>query len=483
MKTILCFARLRLTELYIELYKQLNNEYNFVFVAYSKDEEMLIRSQLSNVKIINFTDLVNERISTTTLNMDTLKSIDELIYELSNQRFTLNSSIQSDRGFAFLSYRDSLLLSQIYYLIWKDIIIENKIDFFLHEFVSLCMNHIASILCKQNNAIYIAEMAVKGFNDYDIMFMNYDEGIPIQLTYEYNKISRENVLINKDLIDNYISLFNNDNKVYFEHLNTKRVDFFKMLLSAFKNEFLVHLGKVDKLKNNIDYFMTHNRVALKKVINIMMYKVFVKWDKYDSSQKYYYYSMHLEPEAVVNYMADGLYKNQIKLIENLAAQLPVGTYLYVKDHPHDIGYRSYIDYLKLKKIPNIKLLDTKIPGSLVIKNCLGVISLNGTAGLEGMMQGKKVFTFGKAFYNISPLSIYVKNIKDFKKAIEKEGLDFNNKKYELQKFSLALLNCLYQGNTDCFYNAKNNLSQNKDNIDAIVNSYRKYLNKISIIVK
>lgn len=480
MRTIVFFARQRLTEFYIKLYEYLKYDYNLIFIAYSKEEESIIKENLNDVKIINFTDKVEENLKLQIIDLELLSWLDTLIYNISNKRFTLNSSLQSDRAFSYLSYKEALHLSQTYYIVWENIFNENKIDFLIHEFVSLHMNHLASILCKKNDAVYVSEMAVKGFDDYNFIFMNYDEGISIELEYEYNKITREEISKNEILISNYKCLFKDTEKVFFSHLNSKRIDYFKMFPRAIKNELKIFLKSPDKILNNVDYFMLYDRSALKKLINLTMYKILIKWDNFDSTEKYYYYSLHLEPEAVVNYMADGIYKNQIKLIENLAAQLPVGTYLYVKDHPHNIGYRNFNDYLRLKKVPNIKLLHAKIPGIEVIKYSIGVISLNGTAGFEAIMKGKKVFTFGKAFYNISPLAIYIENIKDFKNLLEIEYTE-EYRESELNKLILALNKCLYIGNTDCFYNAKNDLSEDTQNINQIANSYREYLKKIEKI--
>ena len=92
--------------------------------------------------------------------------------------------------------------------------------------------------------------------------------------------------------------------------------------------------------------------------------------------------------AYINAFLDALiYANQVKLIENIAASLPVGYYLYVKDHPHELAYRKAEDYRRLMQIPNVRLLRKSIPGKLVIRNAVGVFTINGTAGFEGLLLG------------------------------------------------------------------------------------------------
>ena len=100
------------------------------------------------------------------------------------------------------------------------------------------------------------------------------------------------------------------------------------------------------------------------------------------SDFFYFYPLHLEPESVVLYSGRGMYQNQVKLIQNIAAQLPPGDILYVKDHPHDHGYRSADDYIALNSVPNIKILEHNFPGKSVIKKSKGVFTINGTFVLE-----------------------------------------------------------------------------------------------------
>ena len=202
-----------------------------------------------------------------------------------------------------------------------------------------------------------------------------------------------------------------------------------------------------------------------------------------ATNSYYFYPLHLEPEAVVNYLADGIYRNQIKLIENIAGQLPVGTYLYVKDHPHDIGYRRVTDYLRLKAVPNVMLIHARESSKSIIQNSIGVITLNGTAGFEAMLLGKKVFTFGKAFYSISPLAIYVHNVRDLKDLLETTCGTINEVDYYLKRFILALIKSSYSGNTDCFYGGKNKYRTDSENIENLKNSYKSYFDKMAKIAQ
>ena len=53
--------------------------------------------------------------------------------------------------------------------------------------------------------------------------------------------------------------------------------------------------------------------------------------------------MHFQPESSTSVNAM-FYANQVETIQNLAFSLPLGTELYVKDHPNGIGFLSEQDY-------------------------------------------------------------------------------------------------------------------------------------------
>ena len=143
---------------------------------------------------------------------------------------------------------------------------------------------------------------------------------------------------------------------------------------------MLRQSRYDKYIDNIDHWELRRDLAGQKIVNLLQYRAQVRFDAFDPSVPYYFYPFQLEPEAGVHYQGHGLYMNQVKLIQNIAAQLPPGAVLYVKDHPHDHGYRAAIDYLRLNHVPNIRLLDSHIPAKQVIAGARGVMTITGTAG-------------------------------------------------------------------------------------------------------
>lgn len=452
MKTILFFDRCELTDLYAPLSKVMNNSFRIIHVAYSNYEANILKNKYSIQPDFIFKNILKSILISETLNAKLIEEIDALIINKTEGRFNLNSSIQSDRGFSLLTYDESLILSQIYYKIWDQIFTSTKIDFFYHEPPSLFFNHIASILCLKYCAVYCYDSMVYAEKKYNYLFLTQDNAHAPELERELVVLTDNDVLKNQERINTFLNNFRDNHTVFLGDSFKINVPYLKLIIESLK--FFIKRKYIrpypHKIADNIDYFLLSRNLSWNKLKNLIAYKFHLKYDNFDSTLDYYYYSMNLEPEATVLYLGDGIYENQIKLIKNIAAQLPVGSYLYVKDHPHFIGYRSINDYFQILNVPNIKLLDPNIPGKQIIRDSKGIIMVNGTAGLEALLFNKHVYTFGNMFFNISDRVNYIHSIRDLREILylkhKVKLLDDMN----LFKFVLAYLNSTHEGVTDFF---------------------------------
>lgn len=122
------------------------------------------------------------------------------------------------------------------------------------------------------------------------------------------------------------------------------------------------------------------------------------YDAYDPARPHVFFPLHVEPEIAVLLLAP-FDTDQISIVRRLARSLPVGMYVYVKEHPQMTPYRSRSFYKELKKIPNVKLLRPEIPSFDLIRSAALVAIITGAAGWEACLFGKPVITFGEVFYN------------------------------------------------------------------------------------
>lgn len=453
MKTILFLGRTGTAHQYALMAPNMK-DVNLVFVAFSqKAVDVWASFQITPDYI--YSDLFKKEYDSCIVNDDILSAIDNDIIKQSNGRFNLNGSIQSDRGFSLLSYDECLRSSVAHYNVWKRIFSEHHVDLMIHEPCSLFFNHIGSILCKKQGGVYTYQIAALSDKyEYAYLNANYDSYDFLEIRQNYKKYLNDKSLIDRDRCVKFLNKFREDHNVFFSSLIHKKQPIFKLFWDGLKNNISHKLNgaKLDKRYQNIDYFLSAYNRPWEKIKNLIGYKrEHIKYVKdIPKGEKFLFYTFHLEPEAVVLYLGDGIYKNQTKLIENIAASLPPDFYLYVKDHPHEYAYRDAIDYKRLMKVPNVRLLDRSFPAKAIIAQSEGVVALNGTAGFEGLLMGKHVYCFGHNMYSFMSRVHYVHNIRDMRSIV----YDSINQQYtdddDLMAYVMAYLESCHPGYTKCY---------------------------------
>lgn len=438
MMKIAFFCRSRLTQLYGELNRHLADDFSCVYVAYEEEDTNLLKKSYSVDADINFKEYIYKEIENAK-KID-INEIDHFIIKWSSNRFNLNSVIQSDRALCNLDQQDSYIMIKLYYIFWKEFFDTHKeISVFFHETTSLALNFIASLFCTKNNVIYTDMVGVP---NYEPSFMFISSSVGESKDFERKEAPDISVIekFEEYIAHRYKSIANLSIDT---SLSTSIKIVLKNSIKRLLNRFT---KKIDRVLDCVEWFMLHDKRYTNKIKNFFLYKT-IKWDQIEVTDSYFYYSMNLEPEAVIQYLADGYYSNQVKLIENVAAQLPPNTYLYVKDHVVEYGYRNYKDYKYLQSLHNVKVIDPRIRGSQLIKNCKAVISICGTAILEAHFFNKCSYMFGNFYYEKSKNVIKIQNIKDFRKVVYSEPL-FNTA--DKNEFIDSFLASLHPGSPDYF---------------------------------
>jgi capsule polysaccharide modification protein KpsS len=229
-------------------------------------------------------------------------------------------------------------------------------------------------------------------------------------------------------------------------------------------------------ENALERYLSRNKSKLSDQLkNLWDEQFYLRYDNFDPNKDYYYYPMHMEPEAVVLYWGDGIYKNQIKLIENIAAQLPPNCFLYVKVHPIVKEERHFIDYKRIKAIPNVKLLGSAVSGKLIISKCKGLLTINGTSGFEAVLLNKPVYVFGNSFYDLSNRVFKIKNIRDLREILYKNHNQILKDDEPLFRFILAYLEISHLGYTSYYSNYRELLKiDNNKNVEEVSIGIKEY---------
>lgn len=121
------------------------------------------------------------------------------------------------------------------------------------------------------------------------------------------------------------------------------------------------------------------------------------YDPIDPAEDFAFFPLHLEPEIATLLQAP-LFTDQLNLVRHIARALPIHFKLYVKEHPQMVNYRTRAFYKELKKIPNVKLIDPRVPGSSIVPLAKLITVITSTVGWEGVILKKPVIAFGDQFY-------------------------------------------------------------------------------------
>ena len=148
------------------------------------------------------------------------------------------------------------------------------------------------------------------------------------------------------------------------------------------------------------------------------YKVWAK--RYKSSLRRAYDGLTMEPEFQVDYVyvalqyqpertsqpEGGRFADQWLMVRMLAAQLPEGWRIIIKENPTQLlpgtshGERGRLPgfYQDLLNAGNVQLVPITTSQFDLIDNARAVVTLNGTPGFEAVLRGVPAFTFGHAWY-------------------------------------------------------------------------------------
>lgn len=114
-------------------------------------------------------------------------------------------------------------------------------------------------------------------------------------------------------------------------------------------------------------------------------------------ERFLLYPLHFHPESSTSILA-GAYLDEYEVIRNIAFSLPEGMRLYVKDHLSAWAFPSLDFYHRIRQLPNVRVLAPDEPTKQLIRLSAGVITLTSTVGYEALLLKKRVFLYGRVFY-------------------------------------------------------------------------------------
>lgn len=117
--------------------------------------------------------------------------------------------------------------------------------------------------------------------------------------------------------------------------------------------------------------------------------------KPDLGQPFVYLPLHYQPEISTSPLG-GVFADQYLVAQLVAAELPKGWKLYVKEHPFQKSLaRDSTFYADLARLPNTSLVPRDSDTYDLINRCATVATVTGRAGWEALFRGKPVLVFGE----------------------------------------------------------------------------------------
>lgn len=129
----------------------------------------------------------------------------------------------------------------------------------------------------------------------------------------------------------------------------------------------------------------------------------------DLEKKYVYFALHYQPERTTSPQGD-VYVDQLLAIRTVAAALPPGWVLYVKEHPTQwlphgknfTPYRYEGFYKSIAELKQTKLIPVHTNTFDLTNKAQAVVTITGIPGFEAVLRGIPALIFGYPYYMHCP---------------------------------------------------------------------------------
>lgn len=391
-----------------EAFSDINNSFN--------DLKLVVK----NIAIIYKSDFLNQIYS--------YKDVDELQIKFQSsfnfirsldRRFFNRETLKDKRDLKDLNNYLSGL-TNFFYEFYK----ENKIDTLINTLEDDAFSVIAYHVAKKMNIRIIGFMGSrfpkKGFMFCD-NFSDLCEWNKEAQGMELSKIYQNKYISGKEIFDKNVNYYkmNSINKRINGFLSV--INFNRYSNSIIENynyeKFIFPYFNLSKLITQ--YFTNQVRIIIFNHLSTQI----------KAEEKYFLFPLHYTEDAQITFREPLIDQKQI--IKQISRSIPSGYFLYVKPHPHYLGCDIKIkDFLELKKIKNIEILDPRILPFEAIKNSHAVITINSTTGFEALFFSKPVITLGSDFYCKDDICEVVHNPKEMPSKIMRI---FSSNKNDLSK--------------------------------------------------
>jgi len=136
--------------------------------------------------------------------------------------------------------------------------------------------------------------------------------------------------------------------------------------------------------------------------------------------------------------------DQAYLIRQVAAALPQGHDVVLKEHPASIGRNPAAMLRGLAELPNVRLVDAHTSSHVLMQRAAAVVVISSTVGLEALLYARPVLTLGRPFYAGYGVTVDVDSFADIRRAVP-EALRFRPDRERILRFLGAAMRSTFAG--------------------------------------
>lgn len=170
------------------------------------------------------------------------------------------------------------------------------------------------------------------------------------------------------------------------------------------------LRRITEHSAKTEYFMYRNFLpgqlsrAAKYITRYNLHRLFPVFDRQldPSREKYFLFPLFMSGEWSNHVFMSLGYWDQVGTVRHIAQCLPVGSFLYVKEHRSMFAEHSFRFYREIKRIRNVRLVSPFEDTFGLIRNAQAVVTLGSTMGFEAILMGTPVLLMGEPWYRVFP---------------------------------------------------------------------------------
>jgi hypothetical protein len=167
------------------------------------------------------------------------------------------------------------------------------------------------------------------------------------------------------------------------------------------------------------------------------------YSELEAGRPFVYFPLHVTDDykikRVIPHCVD-----QASLIEQVAAALPHGYDLVLKEHPMSVGRNSLGMLRRLTRLENVRLLDPYASSHELVQRAEGIVVISSTVGLEALMYAKPVLTLGQPFYSGYGVTLDVDSFREIREGVP-ALLGFHPDRERILRFLHASMRRCYPG--------------------------------------